>query len=532
MKKSSQSLSYWTDIIENQILDTSVVRIEDIRNAFDHITEEQDKGLYGLCNYYMAYYDLKNGKTDECLDYLKESIRCMVGTPQEINVARCYNILGILAHGQNNLLMAAEQYNKALVYTDKYQDHFIRNIVISNMADMYFRVGAYDRGFECFRESMAEYSRSGDDSATGAGNYMMLLSNYGYYLCRAKRLDEANQMAEKLYSMQDGVYAEQFPRLYAYTFLALLCHEHKEKDKALDFLIMAVQEATVQQQLAGDFDGIFNLLELLVMMEEFGLLGEVLDSVEPLAVEENNDSIRLHLLFFRLKYCKDGMTQQEYMDSVKEFFRIKEEQGSQEIGLVLHMLEVRRRLWDIEETQKALETENTKLLYQVDHDQLSGLYNKGCLNRYAEEAFDRALKTNQTLSVIFVDIDYFKQLNDFYGHQRGDECIQAVAECIRQSVPEDFAARYGGDEFVVIAVGRSESYIRSCAENIVDSVRKKNISNENSAAADVLTVTVGLVHTVPKKPNKVWDFMAAADEALYKQKKEKRGCVRVSKRRG
>lgn len=531
MKKSSQSLSYWTDIIENQILDTRDIRLEDIRNAFEHISEKQDKGLYGLCNYYMAYYDLKNGRTDECLEYIKESIRCMVGTHQESNVARSYNILGILAHGQNNLLMAAEQYNKALVYTDKFQNHVIRNIVISNMADVYFRVGAYEKGFECFRESMAEYERSKDDNATGAGNYMMLLSNYGYYLCRANRLEEAKQMAEKLYSMQDGVYADQFPRLYAYTFLALLCHEQREKDKALDFLVMAVQEAAVQQQLAGDFDGIFNLLELLVMMEEFGLLGEMLDSIEPLAVEENNDAVRLHLLYFRLKYCKDGMTRQEYMDSAKEFFRIKEEQGSQEIDLVLHMLEVRRRLWDIEETQKELETENTKLLYQVDHDQLSGLHNKGCLNRYAEEAFDKAMESKQSLSVVFVDIDYFKQLNDFYGHQKGDECIQAVAECIRQSMPEDFAARYGGDEFVVIAVGRSEGYIRSCAEKIADSVRKKNIPNQNSAAADVLTVTVGLVHSVPQKPNKVWDFMAAADEALYRQKNERKGCVRVSEGR-
>ena len=141
------------------------------------------------------------------------------------------------------------------------------------------------------------------------------------------------------------------------------------------------------------------------------------------------------------------------------------------------------------------------------------------------------MESEQPLSVVFVDIDYFKQLNVFYGHKKGDKCIQAVAVFIQQSMPEDFAARYGEDEFVIIAVGRSEDYIRSCAEKIVDSVRKKNIPNQNSADADVLTVTVGLVHTVPHKPNKVWDFMAAADEALYRQKNEKKGCVRVSEGR-
>ena len=151
------------------------------------------------------------------------------------------------------------------------------------------------------------------------------------------------------------------------------------------------------------------------------------------------------------------------------------------------------------------------------------MYNKGCLNRYAEEAFEQAMRKQKTLGVLFVDIDYFKQMNDNYGHGKGDECIRAVADSIRECVPGEFAARYGGDEFVGIIPGRDADYVRDSAIEITEHVRKKKIENKNSEVADILTVTVGAVCAVPKKHNKMWDFLAAADEALYAQKSEKKG---------
>lgn len=526
MEKEGQDLARWTDIVENQIYTTNNVRLEDIENAFAHITEQADKGLYGICNYYMAYYNLRHGKPDECLDYLREGIRCMVGTPQERNVSRCYNMLGVIAHGQNNLLMAAEQYNKALTYAARYKDHFLRNIVISNMADMYYRMGAYEKAFQCFKESMVEYDRSGDDTATGMRNYMMLLSNYGYCLTLSGRVQEARKVARQLEDLHNEKYGDQFPGLYAYTFFALLCHKLNQDEDACDSLERAVQDVTDKREIAGDFDGVLNLLELLVVMEKYDYLEAVLDSVEPLAEEENNNGLMLQLLVYRIKYCGSKLSEEQYMECAKRFFHINEVHGNSETSLVIHMMEMSRRLWSIEEEQRELEQENTRLLYQVDHDELSGLYNKRYLNQYLEDVFDRAVQEELALSVIFVDIDYFKQLNDHYGHQKGDECIQAVAEVLKENMADDFAARYGGDEFVAVALGRTEQYIRDVADRIVEGVRRKQISNVDSAIADILTVTAGIIHAVPQESDRVWDFMAAADDTLYQQKKEKKGRAR------
>lgn len=525
MEKTGQDLARWTEIVENQIHTANAIQLEDIENAFAHITEKDDKGLYGLCNFFMAYYNMKNGKPDECLDYLKEGIRCMVGTPQEKNVSRCYNMLGVIAQGQNNLLMAAEHYNKALTYANRYQDHLMRNFITGNMADMYYRMGAYEKAFKYFKESMAEYDRSGNDTANGMRNYMMMLSNYGYCLAMSGRIQKARKVASQLENLHNEKCGDQFPGLYVYTFFALLCHKLNQEAEASHALKRAVQTANDQGQIAGDFDGVLNLLELLVVMEKYDYLEEVLDAVEPLAEEENNNGLILQLLVYRIKYCGSKLSEDQYMEYAQRFFRINEVHGNSEISLVVRMMEMSRRLWSIEEEQRELEQENTRLLYQVDHDELSGLYNKGYLNQYLEDTFDRAVREKLALSVIFVDIDYFKQLNDHYGHQKGDECIQAVAEVLKENMADDFAARYGGDEFVAVALGRTEQYIRDVADRIVEGVRRRQISNVDSAIADVLTVTAGIIHAVPQKSDRVWDFMAAADDTLYRQKKEKRGCA-------
>lgn len=196
------------------------------------------------------------------------------------------------------------------------------------------------------------------------------------------------------------------------------------------------------------------------------------------------------------------------------------------------MMEMRNKLRKIEEEQQELKRANTKLLYQMDHDSLSGLYCKRCLNQYIEKAFEDAMYRQTALGVLFLDIDFFKKMNDTYGHQEGDKCIVAVADCIKKCMPDDFWARYGGDEFVVVMKERSDEYVEKCAADLVAHIRELRIPHKSSRTDSVLTITVGAVNAIPHKPNKVWDYLSSADELLYEQKMEQKGKYRFENKLG
>lgn len=520
-----KKLNEWTDKLEQQIAVTGDVREEDVEQAFRHITEQADRGLYGKCCYYKAYYYMKRGNSEDSFFYLNEGIRCMVGTEEEIHVSRCYNMLAIIAYSRNNLLLAAEHYNKALDYAAKYQDSNMSNIVGMNLADLYYRLGDYDKAFWWYRESTKPFENGEDDTLNGADNYMTILAGYGFSLAMTGRLKEAEEVCGKLEKMREGKYASRFPVLFAYTFFALLYYREERQEYASACLNVAVQEVFENVNILQNIDCILNLLELLVIMKQYGYLGSILDYLEPLADREGNQGLLLQLLEYQLRYCGSELSEEQYVEKADHFFAIKKEYEDWQNSVVLHMMEMRKQLLKIEADQEELKKKNIRLRYQAEHDELSGLYNKGKLNRYAEEVFDVAMKNRLSLGVLFVDIDEFKQMNDRYGHRAGDACVQAVAECIRSCMPEDFAARYGGDEFVVITLNRGEEYVRECGEKLVQAVKNTPLTEE--IGAGVLSVTVGAACAVPTGKNKIWDFMSAADNTLYEQKKEKRGCLRV-----
>jgi len=169
---------------------------------------------------------------------------------------------------------------------------------------------------------------------------------------------------------------------------------------------------------------------------------------------------------------------------------------------------------------KELRIENEKIFF----DGLTGIYNR----RYFDESIPRIIKTlsrsNSALSMMMVDIDFFKRYNDTYGHADGDTCLKLVAETLVKCVPrsDDFVARYGGEEFVVVLPNTSEKGARKVAERLLESIRECNIPHEQSDAADHVTVSIGVITGNVEHTHTVEHFIKQADKMLYKAKQSGR----------
>ena len=198
MSVDRQQMLETAERLNQQMADGIPYTWETLEQALSFVTEKRDRGIHGRICYFAAFYHLDTGNQEQCLKYLDESVRCLLGTDQEIHVARAYNMIGIVAHMQNNLSLAMEQYGRALDYTAKYNDKMVHSIVLSNMADAYYLIGVYDRAVQCYRECIREFEKAGDDSIYSRINFRKMLSEYGCCLLHLDMEQEAMEVCHKL----------------------------------------------------------------------------------------------------------------------------------------------------------------------------------------------------------------------------------------------------------------------------------------------------------------------------------------------
>lgn len=159
-----------------------------------------------------------------------------------------------------------------------------------------------------------------------------------------------------------------------------------------------------------------------------------------------------------------------------------------------------------------------KLQKLVNEDGLTGVYNHRYFYDKLREKMHISEVENKQLSLIFMDIDYFKHYNDLYGHQRGDEALRRIGAILKSVAREqDLVARYGGEEFAIILPNTSESEATKIAETIRNKIEKTYFEGQENQPNSNLTVSVGIA-VFPEKAENELDLVKYADDALYRAK--------------
>jgi diguanylate cyclase (GGDEF)-like protein len=152
-----------------------------------------------------------------------------------------------------------------------------------------------------------------------------------------------------------------------------------------------------------------------------------------------------------------------------------------------------------EKTSRIRFLEAALLREMVARDGLTGIQNRRMFDAHIQQTWDQAVRDRLRIAVLLVDIDCFKDYNDRYGHQAGDECLRAVAVTLSQCArrPMDFVARYGGEEFAVVLNDATREYTAELLTRIQRSIAQLNIQHEASRVASRLTVSIGAAFVLP-----------------------------------
>ncbi|MEB3768078.1 GGDEF domain-containing protein [Acinetobacter sp. MD2] len=150
-------------------------------------------------------------------------------------------------------------------------------------------------------------------------------------------------------------------------------------------------------------------------------------------------------------------------------------------------------------------------------DALTGLANRRYLDEVLGLEWNRALRTQTSLCIMMVDIDFFKRYNDSLGHIEGDKCLKRIANIIAlmTSRTGELAARYGGEEFFLLFPTTSEKDAKALIERLMNAIREHHIVHPDSDIASYVTISAGIAITTPSLSCNISDFISQADNALY-----------------
>ncbi len=190
-------------------------------------------------------------------------------------------------------------------------------------------------------------------------------------------------------------------------------------------------------------------------------------------------------------------------------------------------MQIEQQQQQLLESSKALKHLNIKLEQASYTDSLTGIFNRRYFNLVYEREFKRALRASKSITFIMIDIDFFKQYNDTYGHLQGDVALQNVARVLKTSLlrPGDFVFRLGGEEFGVIFTETDCPNSRKMAERLRFNVESLNMEHKGNKKSGLLTISLGAICVVPTESMSNESLLHAADTNLYAAKERGRNNV-------
>ena len=442
-------------------------------------------------------------------------------------LARCYNFLGIFSVNRGNALLGMDYYITAIDAANVAGSEIFKYMITINLAVLYNLYGRYEDAIELLegaRDFFIQHPEHPRYEDFMVGVYENLAKAY---LCKGE-LVEAKCCFEKIYS-EHGDYLDKTTMVSVWATEAMYYHVANNEKKCEERIAKIYAEMTEEFPIMDAFDDIYDYCKtVLVLRDKKEELWKILDLIEPSVKKLDIANIVLKTLALKIEYYRKHDMQAEYLETSAQYYEYCLRAGVENRNAMNNVLNIRKSLELVNREKAEMVEKNALLQKKSETDALTGLNNRFGLNEYAEAAFQKALDKGTSLAIEILDMDHFKDYNDANGHQKGDECIQKVANTIKSM--EEFgayAARYGGDEFILIYEDITKEQMIEYAAELRKRVMDLHIETDSRKGRQIVTISQGVCWDVPVKGNRVWDYLHAADDLLYRVKQRKRNnfCV-------
>lgn len=487
----------------------------------EQASEISSDALFGMGYYYMAEYYLAQEDYEQTMQCLTDCSRYFQKAQMFEYLARTYNMMGAVSDWQNNSSIALLYYYTCMQHADRHGYRYVRGMAEINIARMLTRIKEHSQAIEYYNRSILDFANT-EETMRRNGHIVKGMLLCGFCHMELQEIPQViglwKQIQEYIQKHSSGFYSQIM--LLAYEVCAREAQGKQQlAEEALERWMASIQNKKDVDEVSDIIVGMFNLME---RMGKETQIEELIWLFEQLGVEDY-PSMSLDIYPYKIMRLLQRGKTEDYIRYTRHYFRLYEQYQEDNRSTTVRVLELQEKLRKVEQEQDDMQADNARLASMALYDSLTELPNRTYLNEYLVQTFERAQRENRLIGVELLDIDFFKQFNDIYGHLAGDRCLETVAEVLKEIRSNSiFCARYGGDEFMIIYFGMTSEEICEVMERIQQKIREKAIPHAASQASEVVTVSQGTFNRVPERKNREWDFRKTADIALYQAKSKGR----------
>ena len=498
--------------------------------------------IYSL--FYLGESLYRQGKLYDSIDRLRESLNLADQEEEILAQSMIFTILGNVHLYLKLYDLAFYYYRMAISACEELERFESQAMIFNNIGEIYRELGDTKKALDSYNQCL---HLSQDNNFTRVAMYATVNIGVTYY--KSKKYDEAIDFLTKSIQLSEEL-GNHIIQGFSLRHLGLLYVDHQEYDLAHKYFKEAMEvyhnsnDSISQARLLRDLAELFyrqdklkvslvHLNQALVLvnnLQDNRLLISIYDlfSTIYMNIKEFENACNFVNLSIQARHNKEIQEKEHRLKSIdfqiKAWDAMKESKAYQEMNKRL-----REKTDSLEKATNELKRINEEIKALSDIDGLTKIANRIKLDSYAQSSVLHASKHKCKVCMMIIDIDHFKEYNDFYGHLVGDEALIKLANILSKSIEgEDaLAARFGGDEFVLIINDCDLTKSKRIARKIVSSLKRKKIKHEKSKTNEFLTVSIGINCEIPKKNESYALMMDFADQALYQAKEKGRNQIEV-----
>lgn len=483
---------------------------------------KHDDGVLAKAYYFAATIYTMLSEEEKAENCCEKSIEC----GKKSGNVRCQVLsliqATVLKLNRMNDALAADYVYEALSLAIQNHDEDLLHTIYTLLAQIFETAEDYETSIQYHRKGVEEFVKRYPDADTTYvtiyGARILCSSVCCIYLDNVEEF-EANY--KELVRIQFG---DSMP-VYGVTMIFMkgyLEHIKGNKESAVSMLLKFVEKMSQIEDIMDTYE---LLTHVYNVFEAYGLPDyqkKVVDLMAHYAATIDIWKCRSQYNRLKIRYCKQTGKKELLFEAYEEYYELEQQYHSSHMQQRRANLLLRKQVFeDVENTKYKIHT----LEALSETDMLTGVANRNGLTKYVRQMMPIAVAEKKELGVVLIDIDRYKGYNDYYGHIQGDECLKRISTIFKNVMKDQFCARYGGDEFICVFIGRTKAEISAYMGELQDRIIELDLEHIKNEPYGIVTISQGAEVHIPQRDEEFEKFVYEADIKLYRCKEKGRNAI-------